>query len=152
MGETPHRTNRHRPKIFLNPNVLAYSKSPWTKTNMYTWLYGWNMRRPWKKVPFKIALCETEISFPSKITVFVCTFKRIEKNPPPPPLLHPLRFGERETDHVSEKLPLCQYWVCRPPWLRQHNVNMSITLKGLPGFHKLHFRYLFPCSLLNCWY
>jgi len=35
-GKTPTEPTIAVQKTFLNPNVLAYSKSPWTKTNMYT--------------------------------------------------------------------------------------------------------------------
>ena len=43
LRENPYIIIRHRPKIYSNPNILAYSKSPWTEANMHTWLYGWNM-------------------------------------------------------------------------------------------------------------
>jgi len=35
----PHRFGHHRSKIGLNPNVLAYSKSPWIGANMNIWVY-----------------------------------------------------------------------------------------------------------------
>jgi len=39
VAEDPHRFGRHRSKIGLNPNVFAYSKSPWAGANMHIWVY-----------------------------------------------------------------------------------------------------------------
>ena len=48
VAKTPHRFDHHRAKICLNPNCLAYSKSPWTGANMHTRIYGQNM--PWDSI------------------------------------------------------------------------------------------------------
>jgi len=77
MAGNLHRIDRHRPKIFLNPNFLAYSSSPWKGTNMYTWFYELN--KSWEKVPafLKSHLGSTKNKKLQEITVsvFHCTFE-----------------------------------------------------------------------------
>jgi len=39
VAENPIRFGRHRSKIGPNPNVLAYSRTPWIGSNMHIWVY-----------------------------------------------------------------------------------------------------------------
>ena len=50
LAKPPHRFDRHRAKICPNPNVLAYSKSPWTGANVHTYMDLW-AKYAWKKGP-----------------------------------------------------------------------------------------------------
>jgi len=86
-----HRIDRYRIKIGLIPNFLGYSNSPWTGTNMHTWFYWQN--NFCGKVP---AFLKSHMgNKKTQENLFPCSYAlqtnrfTFEKNPPPPPLLHP---------------------------------------------------------------
>jgi len=91
VAEKLHRFDCHRTKIRPNPNIPAYSKSPWQGANMHFIVYVSNM--PWKKVP---AFLKSHPWYQKPennrfcVPIHVATKDfAFEKFPPPPSLLHP---------------------------------------------------------------
>ena len=85
VAKNPYRFDRHRAKICPNPNIFAYSKSPWTGANIHVWV----------KYAFWNSSCVSKIPsvMPKKQRITVSVFKFLctlqpTKFPPPPPLLH----------------------------------------------------------------